>query len=373
MSKLSNVGGLFKNGKTLGVIMATIISVVLVLVIALYLTNRPAPPLPAEVRGAQLQEQRSTEERQLGEMDPRYREMFDRQNELQARAAEETGRSAMARIADDPIPTTPAPEPSRYQAPRNQPPQMQQRQAVPSQQRQAGQVHPALAELIGNRWQPASHVVHVSRDPIELQAEDPEPAADEDAPIKVYYKPGDIVAATLANRLDSDNPGPVVAVLQSGAHVGARLIGTAASGDNGVGVTAVFTELVTSDGTIYPISAQAMSEKDLSTLLATHTDYKRFHRFVFRPLAHFAKGMSEAILANIGTGDTTVDEGSGLTTITNNKLSTAEQVKAAVGIAAGEMINDVDDPKKIRPTTTVERNAVFGVLFLSRVDDSMAK
>lgn len=376
MSKAQNVKELFKDGKTRNVILLTGVIVAIVMVVVIFSYNKKAAaPLPAEVRGASLVQSTPDQTRQMGEMDPKYREMFDNQNQIQAAQAEKTGTSAFARIADDPKPvnrmvpeTKPAPAPA--QANRNPP---APKPPAP---------HPAVLELLNSRWQPTVQVIHSSHAPVVLDEARVEVInegatgtggysnQDDKPAVKTYYNAGDIAAATLINTLNSDAPGPVVAVLQSGPLAGSRLLGGAQSGPNGVGVIAQFNLLATKSGETYPINAQAMSEGELATTLASHTDYKTLNRFVFRPLAYFAKGFADAVMVNATTSSRSVDN-TGLTTITDNKLTAAEQVRAAVGMAAGELVKETDRPEVIRPTTIVERNEVFGVLFMQRVDDSM--
>lgn len=378
MDKSQNIKALFKDGKTRGVILATIFIVAIVLIVVIFSYNKKtSAPLPPQVRGASLVQSAPSPERQIGEMDPKYREMFDAENQKQAERAEKAGTSAFARIADDPKPV----DRSVREAPKTAP--AAPSTAKPPQPAQKPGPHPAVLELLGSRWQPQTHVVHSAHAPVPLDEGRVDVFNEGDdrlnffegeaweAPAKTLYNVGDIAAATLVNKLSSDAPGPVVAILQSGPLAGSRLLGASSSGPNGVGVFAQFNMLATKSGETYPINAQAMSEGELATTLATHTDHKILNRFVFRPLAHFARGFADAVMANATTSSSAIDSVTGITTVTDNKLSATEQVRAAVGMAAGELIREADRPELRRPTTIVERNEVFGVLFMQRVDDSM--
>ena len=325
--------------------------------------------------------QESKPERTPGPMDPRYREFFDNANASTANAALEQGTSSMIRIGDDPESTVqetaPAPRPvaARPDAPRpvrvSSPPPQQ-----PPQQNQ--QPHPGVAELL-SKWQPQAHVVHfvnapsVAQGPVYEQIGQQPPAQPEVSP-EIYYNPGEIVAATVINKLNSDNPGPFIARIHSGPLAGSTLLGCASAGAGGIGITGNFSTLTAPDGRIFDIQAIALAEQDLSTLLATSVDHKIFNRFVFRPFLHFAKGMADVMISQ--AGNPTVDTSGEEIVIVNtndNKLQRNEQIGVAVGIAAEEIMRETDNPLMRMPTTHVNQNEVFGVLFYSRVDSSIAR
>lgn len=385
MSKMNNLSGLMKNGKSRSVIFVTLTLVLLVGLIAFVILRKPAQTLPAEIRGVSQVKATVKDDRQLGEMDPKYQELFDRQNELNANKAEEMGKSQYLKIGDDPQPKEPEMPPQKeeeVEPPRPlDMPRVSSRQ--PSSARQAQKErpapHPAVMDLISRKWAVGGHQTHLSHASVEYAPAGAAQAAasgqgaaennadSSSAPEKVLYKSGTIIAATMVNTVNSDNPGSVIAKIHSGPLAGGTIIGQAESGAGGVGVRATFSRIVSPDGREFAMQGEALSEGDMSNLLATDIDRKLLNRFVFRPIGYFAKGMADAVLANANAENTTADERTGLTTIVNEKLDTREQVRVGLGMATSEMLKDLDDPMNIRPTTTVARNEVFGVVMLSPV------
>ena len=371
-----------KNKKSKSIIFVTAALILLVLLVAFMMLRKPAQTLPAEVRGVSQVKAQVRDDRQIGEMDPRYKELFDRQNELNAKQAEEAGRSQYLRIGDDPQPKDVVEAP---QAPENEPPKQAeiQRTSMPAVQSAPKQAkrepHPAVMALVQERWGISGHQKHVQHAAVQY-----EPATEKGTMTpaeyaayqqaqgqpqneRVLYKSGTIVAATMVNTINSDNPGSVIAKIHSGPLAGGTIIGQSQSGAGGIGVRATFNRLVAADGREFSMNGEALSEGDLSNMIATDIDRKLINRFVFRPLGYFAKGMADAVLANANSENTTANENSGLTTIVNEKLDTKEQVRVGLGMATSEMLKDLDDPMNIRPTTTVARNEVFGVVFLAPV------
>lgn len=379
MSKFANLSGLMSNSKSRSVIFITLTLVLLVGLVAFIALRRPAAQLPSEIRGVRQVVPEMREERQAGPMNPNYQELFDRQNEINAKTAEETGSSHFLKIGDDPAPKVEAPKIETPPPPAPAPQRTAARtQSRPQQNAQPAQPHPALKGLIEG-WQVNGHHVFVDHVGLEYEATPlatfagaaANGAADH-APRTVYYRAGQIAAATMINTTNSDNPGSMLARIHSGPFAGGSLIGSAKSGVDGVGVGGTFHTLVAPDGREFDIKAEALSEGDLSNMLATDIDHKLFNRFVFRPLAYFLEGMADAVLANVSASRMTIHD-SAVTTIETEPLDTAEQARVGLGKATGEMVKDLEKPTSMRPTTTVARNEVFAVAFLAGVTDKSIK
>lgn len=384
MSKMNNLSGLMKDGKSRSVIFVTVTLVLLVGLIAFVFLRKPVQTLPSEIRGVSQVSANVRDDRQMGEMDPRYQALFDRQNELDATRAEQSGQSQYLRIGDDPQPKEPEmPPAAKTEEPR--PVDIPRVSAQPASRQGQSQAerpapHPAVMDLIQRKWAVNGHQNHVSHAAatyVPAGAAAPSPqgvgAIESDGSVqtsavgKTLYTSGAIVAATMVNTVNSDNPGAVIAKIHSGPLAGGTIIGQASSGAGGIGIRATFNRIVAPDGREFAMQGEALKEGDLSNLLATDIDRKLLNRFVFRPIGYFAKGMADAVLANASAEKTTADQATGLTTIVNERLDTREQVRVGLGVATSEMLKDLDDPMNIRPTTTVARNEVFGVVMLSPV------
>lgn len=380
MSNMNNLSGLMKDKKSKSIIFVTATLILLVLLVAFMMLRKPAQPLPSEIRGVSQVKAQVRDERQIGEMDPTYRELFDRQNEINAKQAEEAGRSQYLRIGDDPQPKDVIEAPKMAESEPPKPVELQRASAAPAQaspKQAKREPHPAVMALVQERWGVSGHQKHVQHAAVQYEpateagstasAGNPGDPQGQPQNERVLYKSGTIVAATMVNTINSDNPGSVIAKIHSGPLAGGTIIGQSQSGAGGIGVRATFNRLVAADGREFSMNGEALSEGDLSNMIATDIDRKLLNRFVFRPLGYFAKGMADAVLANANAESTTANENSGLTTVVNEKLDTKEQVRVGIGMATSEMLKDLDDPMNIRPTTTVARNEVFGVVFLAPV------
>lgn len=377
-----NIKALFANKKSKNVIIFTTVMVVVVVSISLGVvgSNKNGPPVPPSNVGATVERVTMVQQRQEGEMDPAYKARFEEQNKVQADVAEVSGGSAMLRIADDIKPRNEiksdgadlamSRSPSSNQAP------------APTGQRGGGggsgekpQINPAVMALIAG-MRPVSHQAHAE---LVGLAEVPAPGADEKEGGKgapgntkkeigeVFYNAGDIVAATFTNTMNSNNPGVALATVQSGKLIGSKLIGSYVSAKGGIGIIAVYDKLSTPDGKLYKIQAKALNEQELSEMLATSIDRKYLNRFVVRPLAYFMKGMSQAIQTSLTPSNTTYNDASRITTINQTKATTGEQLKMATGMVGDAIIKELERPENITPTTIVNKNEVFALVFLDRV------
>lgn len=386
MSKAANIKTLFANKKARNVIIITVLIVlsVFALAIAIVGKRKDGPPIPKDNIGAKVEQVQMVQERQRGEMDPTYRARFEQQNKAQADSAEKDGGSAMVRIADDVIP--------RDQIDRDQAKKVEDEglkmSRAPSGTQQAGgsqltrggsgrngepqPAHPAITSLI-SLMRPVAHQTHIAL----ASPEEVAPVSQTKGGIanitekvdigEVFYNAGDIAAATVTNTMNSDVPGVALATIHTGKLAGSKLIGTYASAANGTGITANYTKLATADGKVFAIQAKALTEGELSSLLASSTDHKYMNRFVIRPLAYFAKGMSQAIQTSLGASNTTYNDSSRITTINQNKATTEEQAKIAAGVLGEAVISEIEKPQNMTPTTIVARNEVFALVFLDRV------
>lgn len=379
--KSENIKALFANKKSRNIILFTSGGVLAVFVIAIALVGSPrnGPPVPPSNTGAKIAPTPMVEARQQGEMDPAYRARFESQNLVQAEVAEKEGGSAMLRIADDIKPRHELKnEGTGLQISRSPSATSGAQNGAGSRpgaaSTEAAQIHPAVMSLIGE-MRPVTHQAHAGLValPAIVASSDGVPPSNKAAEDKkkeigeVFYNAGEIVAATITNTMNSDAPGVALATIHTGKLAGAKLIGTYVSVANGRGVSATYTKLSTQDGRLFNIQAKALSESELSEIMASSTDHKILNRFVVRPIAYFMRGMAQAIQTTTRGSNTTYNGASNITTINQNKATATEQLRMAAGMVGDAIVTEVERPENMTPTSIVNQNEVFALVFMDRV------
>lgn len=379
MTKKENLKKLFTDKKTRNILIPTGLVVLLVGAVAATSMKKEEPELPPDLRGVRQVSAEAVAERNPGEMDPAYKQKFDEQNNRRAEEAEAAGKTAFLTLGDDVVAKTPPPEPPKKAA-ETKPLDLQQSgslNSAPTRRPTDGKVHPAIGALmkhLDSGTEAKKMTVHHAFATPETVEEPPLLAAtatseSDKANVQavVYYAAGTIAAATFVNKLDSYNPGDAIATIHSGPLAGGKLIGKAAPGTNGVGMKVSFNTLALKDGRSYRIQAVGLAENDLSSLIASDVDHKIFNRFVLRPVAYFAQGMAEAVLATASASKITSNDNTGLIVQEQAKLDTKEQVRVGVGKSTEELVKELDKAEYLTPRTTVQPQEVFGVMFLQTV------
>ncbi len=194
------------------------------------------------------------------------------------------------------------------------------------------------------------------------QASDPGPFAE---PV-----PGTILYSTMTSAVDSDDPGPILAQIQTGALKGARLIGAFSTHTDGVVITFTTATIpyLDADGNeqteVLPINAVAVSTSNLSDSLATSVNDHLALKLGVSFLTSFMNGFGQ--LLSESNAQTTVSS-TGTIVTSNPALSTKDELLAAGGEAAGTAGQVVSQEfGNLPPTIKVAAGTPFGLLFTSK-------
>ncbi len=192
------------------------------------------------------------------------------------------------------------------------------------------------------------------------------------APTGPYSQPaaGTILYSQLLGRVDSDDPGPVIAEILQGPLTGARLIGAFSTGKDGVIIkfttmTVPYTDEngATQTQTLM-INALAVDQTHLGDGMATYVNNHVLARVGLAFATSFAQGFGQALES---TGSTTIQSGTGAIATTNPTLNTRQELAIAGGTAAGnagQIINQIYG--NMPPTIIVDQGTPFGLLFLGQ-------
>ena len=196
--------------------------------------------------------------------------------------------------------------------------------------------------------------------------------SDDDSPSAWTIKTGDILFAVIDTSVNTDEPGPILATIVSGAFKGAKLIGSFNLPSNADKMVITFNtmSLPGAPKTI-PINAYAIDPDTARTALASRSNHHYLQRYGSLFASSFLEGMGNAfqsadttvsIGGTGGTTDTTVQNG-----IDRSTLDNAVIALGTVGKAWGQ-----EAKKQFNRPTTVEvfSGTGVGILFTQDVDPS---
>lgn len=178
-------------------------------------------------------------------------------------------------------------------------------------------------------------------------------------------KTGDIVFAVMDTSVNSDEPGPILATIVSGALKGSKLIGSFVLPANADKMVISFNTLsITGASKTMSVSAYAIDPNTARTALSSETDHHYLSRYGSLFASTFLEGFGNAfqsadttitIGGTGGTTDTTVQNGIGRSALEN----------AVIGLATvGKAWGQVAQQNMSRPTTVqVYSGTGIGVLF----------
>jgi intracellular multiplication protein IcmE len=180
---------------------------------------------------------------------------------------------------------------------------------------------------------------------------------------KYVPAPGTLISAEMINGLNSDAPGPALALITSGPLQGARVIGNFTTDRAGL-VLSFSTMTVPLDGgqktVTVPIQADAISETGDQVQADVNNHFLENAAVTF--LAGFGQGMGTLLSQS---GSTTVTTGTGTAITENPTLSTEQELGAAAGGAVGAVGNQFQQTFGNRPPTiTIEPGTSFTLAFL---------
>jgi intracellular multiplication protein IcmE len=204
---------------------------------------------------------------------------------------------------------------------------------------------------------PASAAVGVATDP----APTPGPAALQNA---VLVPAGNGVYARTIVGVSSDQPGPIVAVAESGPIAGDRMIGSFSEENSKLVVH--LTSITLADGSQEPIDAVMVAPDTMETAVASGVDEHYFTRFALPIAAAFVEGLGQAIQQS---NSTIVQSPLGGVTA-YNKLNLGQEMGIAAGTAGGTAAGLIDQAVPHGPTITLAAGVDVGVLFLSPLKEA---
>lgn len=186
------------------------------------------------------------------------------------------------------------------------------------------------------------------------------------APGAKYLRAGTVVPAMVLSCVNSQEPGPVLAQIFSGPLAGSRVIGGFTTSQDSQSLILQFNTIsMPGETQSYSIDAYAV-EEDLSIGMATDVNNHYFRRYVLRLAAGFVAGYGQAVASQNTT--TTVTDG-GAIVISRGGLDSGQINRQALGQAAADVSQDVDQFSNIAPTVKLcgkdGAGVPIGLLFMS--------
>lgn len=184
-------------------------------------------------------------------------------------------------------------------------------------------------------------------------------------------KAGDVMFALLTTAVNSDEPGPVMAVIVGGDYKGSKLVGgldqpQAITGTNGpFGVTLRFRTMnIPEETNSISITAVAIDPDTARTALANDVDHHYLYRYGSLFASSFLEGYGNAIQSS---GSVTVNNTDGSSTQFNQQLNPKQTFLAALGEVGQQWGQQLGDSFNRPNTITVNPGISIGILFLADV------
>ena len=180
----------------------------------------------------------------------------------------------------------------------------------------------------------------------------------------VLVPAGNGVYARTIVGVSSDQPGPIVAIAESGPIAGDRMIGSFSEENSKLVVQ--MNSITLADGTQEPINALMVAPDTMETAVASGVDEHYFTRFVLPVAAAFVQGLGEAIQQS---NSTVVESPLGGVT-SYNHLNLGQEMGVAAGTAGETAGALIDQAVPHGPTITLAAGVDVGVLFLSPLKET---
>ncbi len=175
-------------------------------------------------------------------------------------------------------------------------------------------------------------------------------------------KAGSVVFAVLQTAVNTDEPGPIMATIETGKFRGGKLLGSIQkNGKYAKGAGLKFTMMTLPQyNSSLSISAFAIDPDTARTALASDVDHHYMLRYGTLFASSFLGGLSDALEVS---GNTTVTPSTGGSTSFHDEFSSKETALYALGNAGNEFSDKVDFSD--RPTTIqIYAGTGIGVLFM---------
>jgi len=181
-----------------------------------------------------------------------------------------------------------------------------------------------------------------------------------------FLRAGTVVPAVVLSCVNSKEPGPVLAQIFNGPLAGSRVIGGFTTGQDGKSLILQFSTIsMPGENRSFGMDAYAV-EEDLSIGMATDVNNHYFRRYGLRLAAGFVQGYGQAIGSQNTT--TTVTDG-GAVVISRGELDTSQINRQALGEAASNVAQSVDELSNVQPTVKLcgkdGAGVPIGLLFMS--------
>lgn len=190
-------------------------------------------------------------------------------------------------------------------------------------------------------------------------------------------KAGDVVFGILNTKINSDEPGPILATIVSGKYRGAKLVGAVQqspkiTGTNGPTTVILSFNIMSIKNMSNSISVNviAIDPDTARTALASEVDFHRLYRYGTLFASSFLSGYGSAITSS---GSVTFNNTDGSQTTYQQELNPTETFLAALGGVGTELGDALSDAVDRPNTITVNSGVSLGLLFLDDVTiDGMA-
>ncbi len=182
----------------------------------------------------------------------------------------------------------------------------------------------------------------------------------------IILKAGTILFGVLDTAVNSDEPGPVMATIVSGALKGSRLMGTMKTNTDAEKITLTFTAInMPNESKSMGITAVAIDPDTARTALASDVDHHYLLRWGSLFASSFIEGYASAV-ANAGTTSTTSQGAAGTVTTTSSPGLDGRQQLFSGLAAIGSKWSEVVARNFDRPiTVTIDQGTGIGVLITS--------
>ncbi|MBN6739755.1 DotG/IcmE/VirB10 family protein [Acidithiobacillus sp. MC6.1] len=175
----------------------------------------------------------------------------------------------------------------------------------------------------------------------------------------VYSEPGYLAYAMLDSAVNSNQPGPILATIESGKYRGARLLGQFKRVKQADLLN--FSEM-TWHGHAYSIGAYAVSPKNEELGLATSVNNHTLYRYGWLFAGAFLQGLDQAIQMS----SQQVAMGNGFAVVAN-QLNNGQILESAGGNIGNAIVPIAENRFNMPPTVRVAAGTGLGILFMTPV------
>ena len=152
----------------------------------------------------------------------------------------------------------------------------------------------------------------------------------------------------MVNGLNSDAPGPAIAVITGGRLAGARVIGSFSTAREGLTLKFTSMTVPNDNGSTFQVTIQADAISEQGDEVPANVNNHFWENAAVTFIAGFGQGMGTLLQSS---GSTTTTTGSGLAITTNPALSLGTELGAAAGGALGSVGGQFQQTYGNRPPT----------------------